>query len=1166
MAGSIKHAANFVTTLDVRPLRVPELTVNPANSAAAKVDQVRTLLTEAADAAARGGHSRALRAYQRAHALCYSVLNPGVTPGWFPSGVHLPLGPDTEKALNLASVKLMEAMRPDVILPVGPVRVQHDPHEVDARFAKVGFHPRSAAVAEAITSATRLLAKGEATEAVSLLERAAAEADDDQLKATALLNLSTALLGTGVNDRATETATLAAHAFEASGDRTGAVQALHAASVAARRAGDAQTAAARFAAANEKLRGLAPAPVDGDTPAPGGGFLRRLREGLPDAQESPFIRAIDRPVREFLRGAEGTRSPGSLSYIADDSVDLAPLRWLDRHDTIATVPVDELNKPLAARDRWSVGIPTGPDIAELSWSPGAPAPLEILTTKVYEQRRVATSIAELTVPLESAAITTAYLTHVYSYVIPVGLGDSHAALGDHERAEQQYLAAAGYSYLNPELEAPALWVRLARNLLAWGDRLYKYERADEAKDVYARIVREDGTADAASYLYADGPLAATGAVAKEVLSDPGAVAEATNPAVAEVLLVVLGRWANLAAGLDFFGLTYTPTFTFEYLQQAARGLAQQSVQAEREYINFAAQAEAEASARRDLESALALARTEASTQGALLQAAQADLRGADRAVEYARLRRDNAREARQEYESAGYWQYISQSIATAHGAGKDWHESEIRELAQQIESGSWKGDRGKLAAAATLVGGQKSYEYQLGRLDDQAQEAEAAIPIAQAQRDAAAARARAAGFQLQAANQRVSMVTDALNAFDQEVFTPELWSRMAAIVRDISRSYQDWAIAAARLMERAYNFETDSALAVIRPEYSVPATGDLLGSDLLLRDIDSFTHHFITAVAKKESQIKEVLSLRNEYPFAFREFLRTGKLSFDTSLHDFDRRHPGTFGQRLQGVEVEIIGLVAAGGVRGTLRGGGISHYRTADGGDRTRVHGVDTMVLSDYVLRGDAYVFRADVTRLGLFEGHGIATSWELELPPGSNNLDYRLLSDVQLVLYYTARHSEELRDQVLATPPRPGEDVHVRDFAVRFDFPEVWFGMLRDATVTLVMDADSFPRNETALTTAGLALVLEGASPADVAGVDVTIGLPGRDEVRMTTDADGAVAAAPGNDLGAAMGGEVLGDWTITLEPPAGSPLTGPRGGLDAGRLRGASLVLQYRFEYRK
>ncbi|HEX5728788.1 hypothetical protein [Microbacterium sp.] len=1179
MARSIQHAANFITTMDVRPLRYADLTVNPANSAAMAVEAIRGLLREASDAAARGNHGAALRHYKNAQASCYALLNPAVKPiqVMIDDRIRLPLGRAVESAFTTATVKLMEVMRPDVVAPQRTIVTEPLEADVNIGFTALGFRPQSATLAADIDAGTRLLAQGDAAAAIPLLEGAAADIGDDEpaIRAVALLNLSTALLGVGSNDRAAEVATRAAEVFESTGDTAGAAQALHSSGIAAARRGDQATAEAQFAVAKERLATLSSSPIEDGEPAVGGlrvGHRLRAFGGSPVAERllvgdgNGAAVTFTQPLREFLRGAQGTDDVSELAYIGEASAAVAPLRWLDRQESFVSLPIDQLNTPVSRRDAWTVGIPVADRVVELQWRQGADAPFDTLVAQVYEPRKDIRLIPHLVPPMDSAATTASYLTHLYAFVIPMGIGDSYQGLGDYARAEEHYLDAAGYTYLNPELEAPGLWVKLARNTLLWGDSLFKYERVDEARDVYAKVAREDGTTDPAAPLYATASLAAAGAVAATVLADPDNVPETVNPAVAELVLTVLARWANIRGGLDFFGLTNTPTFTFEYLQQVARGFAQQAIQAEREYINFTVQAEAEASARRDLESALALAQTEAATQQALAKAAARDAAAAQRAVEFARVRLDNAERARVEYESAGYWQYTAQSIATAHGAGKDWYESEIRELAQEIESGSWSGDAGKLAAAATLIGGQKSYEYQLSRMDDQIREAQAGLPIADAQRDAANARAQAASYQAHAANQRRAMVADALNAFDDEVFTPELWTRMAGIVRDISRAYQYWAIAGAKLMERAYNFETDSALSVIRPEYSVPATGDLLGSDLLLRDIDSFTYHFISAVAKKESPAKEVLSLRNEYPFAFRDFLTTGTLSFDTSLYDFDRRHPGTYGQRLEAIEVEIVGLLPAGGVRGTLRGGGISYYRTEDGGQRTRVHGVDTMVLSDYTLRGDAYVFRADVSRLGLFEGHGIATSWELTLPPGSNNLDYRLISDVQLVLYYSTRHSDDLRNAILAAPLRPGEDIHVRDFALRYDVPEAWFGMLQTGTLAWRMSADSFPRNETQLETAALALVLEGAEGVDLSGIDVTIDLPGEDPVTLTTDAAGSISADAGNALADAMGDKVLGDWRITIEPPQNSPLRTDRGGLDPTLLRGATLVLQYRFDYRK
>lgn len=57
----------------------------------------------------------------------------------------------------------------------------------------------------------------------------------------------------------------------------------------------------------------------------------------------------------------------------------------------------------------------------------------------------------------------------------VKIGDCQRELGQYFLAEATFLQAAGYSYLNKTIEAAVLWLRLATNVLAWGDALYKEE-------------------------------------------------------------------------------------------------------------------------------------------------------------------------------------------------------------------------------------------------------------------------------------------------------------------------------------------------------------------------------------------------------------------------------------------------------------------------------------------------------------------------------------------------------------------------------------------------------------------------------------------------------------------------------------------------------------------
>jgi tetratricopeptide (TPR) repeat protein len=855
-----------------------------------------------------------------------------------------------------------------------------------------------------------------------------------------------------------------------------------------------------------------------------------------------------------------------LVYLRDKDASVVSVRWPGAGAGWGATALPNPVEVQRDERSWSLNVPAGNEVVSLVWKDGVRPARQKLVDAVYKRRIDATAIGDLIFRPREPGELTAHLTHLYAFVIPQALGDCYHRLGNFRRAEEYYLQAAQYSYINIALEVPALWIRLATNALLWGDHLYKQEQLDAAKEVYRKVVTDAGKAPTGSSPLYDLPVfAGPAADAKKVLAaldDPSAAG--VNPGLALPIVTVWQRWQYLLAALDYYGTSYTPIFTFEYLQQVALGFAQQAIQAEQEYVNFQVHAEAEAATRRDLQGALSLSQAEAAGRAEQLKAAEADTAGMGAAVHLADLRAANAQQDRDRYETLGYEQIKFQSVAAAHSAHADWHGDEIRRLARDMEAGSWQGESGKLAAAATLLAGEKSYEYQLGRLDSTVGEMQATRPIAAAQLESAQHRQAAAALALSAAQLRTALTEDALAAFENEVFTPELWARMAQAMLELSRTFQEWAVSGAKLMERAYNFETDSELSVIKGEYPGSETGGLLGSEYLLRDIESFTYHFVAHQRSKETNVKDVVSLATEYPLAFGEFLESGKMAFETTLRDFDVRHPGLFGQRVQSVEVEVIGLMPPEGIRGTLRGGGVSRYRTADEAEKLRVHTVDTMALSEFTVRGDALVYRQDPRMHGLFEGQGVATSWELDLPRRSNNLDYRLITDVRLVVYYNARFDAGLEQAVLTRAPLPGELVHVRDLQLRYDFPEAWYSFLDDATMPFEVVPQQLPRNETNFKTEKVSLRLLLADGVSANGVPITLKLPGKAAVTMSTDGRGEISTQPGNQLEGKMGGQFLGPWQLTVAPESGSPLLGPDGKLSGQLLEQIVIVAQYKFDW--
>ena len=136
-----------------------------------------------------------------------------------------------------------------------------------------------------------------------------------------------------------------------------------------------------------------------------------------------------------------------------------------------------------------------------------------------------------------------------------------------------------------------MWIRLARNASSCGDSLYKGLDLAGAAAQYSKLIAPDGTEPAGSVLYTAASLGVPAAAAREVLAH---LAERPLPPldwqIAQYLLSALAYLQQLAAGLDFYGLALYPIYTFEYLQSAARGFAQEAIEAEREYVSLKASA------------------------------------------------------------------------------------------------------------------------------------------------------------------------------------------------------------------------------------------------------------------------------------------------------------------------------------------------------------------------------------------------------------------------------------------------------------------------------------------------------------------------------------------------------------------------------------------------
>lgn len=631
-----------------------------------------------------------------------------------------------------------------------------------------------------------------------------------------------------------------------------------------------------------------------------------------------------------------------------------------------------------------------------------------------------------------------------------------------------------------------------------------------------------------------------------------------NPLLAAVVLQVRARLLQLKGGLDFLGVAtnLVPIWSFQYLQNVARYFTQQAIQAERDFVNFQDRGENEALTRQQLEQSVSLAKAEQELAKKQREAAESEAAAYTTGVELAKLRADNAQANHDAYSSMS-WERIWLDQANA------WYSSQNPWELEHAIPGDGRHIH-EVISENTVQRGKLVRDYELGAMQRQTDEMKKAGEVAKQQLEAANARVAAAKQMEAVALLRTQAAQENCAAFDSQFFTPDVWQQMASVMRNISSSYLYMSLRVARMMQRAYNFENDVDQHFIRSDYSASTIKGLLAADALLLDIDAFTYDLVTSVQRKEMPVKQTVSLGERYPFLFETaFRQTGRLAFETRLEDFEFTHPGSYGQRIEQVEVEIEGVLPASGIRGTLTNSGISTYRTSANELKYRIQNNETLVLSDYRVKADALVFRSEGNQLGIFEGAGTASSWELEIPPATNDLDYRWVTDIRLTFYYRARYDRTLAQAVKAQlAAYAGNASQSRSLALRWMYPDLFFHFQDTGVLAFILDHSDFPLHHRDPQLNHVALVLTTNPGIEASSWMVRLGVPSHPEtIAAQPTAKGELVAKPGQPWAPLATGQALGEYRIELRGEE-NPALVQDGVLNLEPIRNIVVILEYTF----
>jgi len=1181
------HAENYLTTYWHRPSAVVaaelvDLISSPDNGdrqSKSKLLQIEQTLATANELFLARRYQAAIESYKQAQGLIYQQINPA-----FPARIGgrrdlvYDLHPEFFEPLMHVALEFIEALDPHPPVEVNYsspfVRVPPELGKAIEQYGNMGVTS-----ADGLPTAVRIQSqvaaqyadRGEWTRAQAHYEQALRQLNGQDSEAAVAasaalnLNLGGILVQMDQVDRADALFEKADNGFRRTKDIVGMAQVRVNRAALMARQGDHDAANALLQEAQNFLDEAEGAPRRPNTTTPAVTPVR-----IPNLLSNLSIVNLTRPdlaaniVRLntlALTTRAGSTKPGTLSPVTTERglaiTSRLPGKGLGWDYQPAESRVEAREKAIVKALQTDIGGKT----MRFEWKAGDQLPVAEIADSIYAKRVDFIEATQLTWVADLFPDKALQLPHLYLYVIPVALGDCYNVLGEFQTAQSYYLHAADYQFINTALEVPALWTKLAQNVLEWGDRHYRNDEFPEALEVYRTVLEPPGGGSlvfAGSPLYSHTKLKLTGdKIITMLTNDLTNANELVSPALASIVLEIRARLIQLNAGLDFLGMpaTIVPIWSFEFLQNVARYFAQQAIQAEHEFISWWDRAENEALTEQQLEQAVTQAGAERELARQQREAAQAEAVAYEEGRDLANLRRQNTQQNRNDY-AAMSWERIWLSSANA------WYSSQNPWELEHAIPGDGRHIHEVIADNTERLQS-ITRDYELAAMDRQRAEMQQAEVVAQAQLNAASARIEAAQQMEVVAQLRAQAAQQNLNAFSNQFFTPGVWYQMGAFMRSISASYRHKAIRVARLMQRAYNFENDLNRHFIKTDYSTNTVKGLLAGDALLLDIDSFTYDLITTVQRKDVPIKHTVSLAERYPFLFETgFRNTGRIEFELRLDDLDKVYPGTYARRLETVELEVEGVLPAGGVHGTLTNAGISRYRTEDINNlKVRIQPKETIVLSEYRVRNDALIFPADPRQLKLFEGAGVESTWVVELPRFSNDLDYRAISDIRLTFYCKAKYDRNLEAAVRAQlAALPGSQQAGRLIPLRWTFPDAFFHFQDTGRLVFSLTPLDFPYNivDPQIRQVGIVMVTDpGVNPT---GWQVRLQVPAApDTLIAPATAEGTVIADNGHPWEPLQTGKVIGDYIVELRADENPGLV-VNGRIQLGTIQNVVLILEY------
>jgi peptidoglycan hydrolase-like protein with peptidoglycan-binding domain len=232
------------------------------------------------------------------------------------------------------------------------------------------------------------------------------------------------------------------------------------------------------------------------------------------------------------------------------------------------------------------------------------------------------------------------------------------------------------------------------------------------------------------------------------------------------------------------------------------------------------------------------------------------------------------------------------------------------------------------------------------------------------------------------------------------------------------RAYQ-LAFEMAKKAEKCFQYELGTVQSnYIQFGYWDSLKKGLLAGDKLTTDLHTLESAYLDQ-NKREFEITKHISLSQMFPLSFITLKETGKCTISLSEWLFDMDYPGHYMRRIKTVSLSIPCIVGPftgvnctlsllrneTRINSTMTGGNYAKVDENDDRFRTMFGSISSIATSH--AQNDSGLFELNFSdeRYLPFEGAGLITDWQIDLPIENNQFDFASLSDVIMHISYTSR-----------------------------------------------------------------------------------------------------------------------------------------------------------------